>query len=262
MQAAEPGPGEARRGGGRRLGARQGGRRRQPAAGPRSRCRASRWWRPWSAGQLVPGFLGALPEAQVRQWLGQLMQVAQQLGMPSAADAGGDQAGEAEPARTRRAGRMAGAGVPGPGAGRGAGGHGTRRPRRCGRRLRADARGRSRSPVAAQGLAQVNLFRAELLVRRGEYDRGQQPRQWTRRAARRPRPGQRPGRRPRPALDGPADSDEDFDRLIGTVIGLGDDLPPEDPGRKPLVDPLRPCFPTRATRAVGQARRRLASALF
>src|SRR5215475_4580126 len=28
-------------------------------------------------GQLVPGFLGALPEAQVRQWLGQLMQVAQ-----------------------------------------------------------------------------------------------------------------------------------------------------------------------------------------
>ena len=48
-------------------------------------------------GQLVPGFLGALPEAQVRQWLGQLMQVAQQLGMPSAADAGGDQAGEAGP---------------------------------------------------------------------------------------------------------------------------------------------------------------------
>src|SRR5215468_9654015 len=48
-------------------------------------------------GQLVPGFLGALPEAQVRQWLGQLMQVAQQLGMPSAADAGGAQAGEAGP---------------------------------------------------------------------------------------------------------------------------------------------------------------------
>ena len=48
-------------------------------------------------GQLVPGFLGALPEAQVRQWLGQLMQVAQQVGMPSAADAGGDQAGEAGP---------------------------------------------------------------------------------------------------------------------------------------------------------------------
>jgi putative thioredoxin len=33
-------------------------------------------------GQLVPGFLGALPEAQVRQWLGQLLQVARQLGLP------------------------------------------------------------------------------------------------------------------------------------------------------------------------------------
>src|SRR5215468_8988801 len=48
-------------------------------------------------GQLVPGFLGALPEAQVRQWLGQVLQVANQLGMPSAADAGGAQAGEAGP---------------------------------------------------------------------------------------------------------------------------------------------------------------------
>jgi putative thioredoxin len=31
-------------------------------------------------GQVVDGFLGAMPEAQVRQWIGQLMQVAQQLG--------------------------------------------------------------------------------------------------------------------------------------------------------------------------------------
>src|SRR6516162_8603863 len=35
-------------------------------------------------GQLVPGFLGALPEAQVRQWLGQVLEVAQQLGLPGA----------------------------------------------------------------------------------------------------------------------------------------------------------------------------------
>src|SRR2546421_11835656 len=35
-------------------------------------------------GQLVPGFLGALPEAQVRQWLGQVLQVAQQIGLPGA----------------------------------------------------------------------------------------------------------------------------------------------------------------------------------
>jgi thioredoxin len=37
-------------------------------------------------GQLVPGFLGALPEAQVRQWLGQVLQVAQQLGLPGTGD--------------------------------------------------------------------------------------------------------------------------------------------------------------------------------
>jgi putative thioredoxin len=37
-------------------------------------------------GQLVPGFLGALPEAQVRQWLSQVLQVAQQIGLPEAAD--------------------------------------------------------------------------------------------------------------------------------------------------------------------------------
>ena len=33
-------------------------------------------------GQLVPGFLGALPESEVREWIGQVMQVAEQLGLP------------------------------------------------------------------------------------------------------------------------------------------------------------------------------------
>ena len=37
-------------------------------------------------GQLVPGFLGALPEAQVRQWLSQVLQVAEQIGLPGAGD--------------------------------------------------------------------------------------------------------------------------------------------------------------------------------
>jgi putative thioredoxin len=49
------------------------------------------------AGQLVPGFLGALPEAQVRQWLGQVMQVAEQLGLPAADGDGGTGEGEDEP---------------------------------------------------------------------------------------------------------------------------------------------------------------------
>ena len=34
------------------------------------------------AGQVVDGFLGALPEANVREWIGQIMQVAAQLGLP------------------------------------------------------------------------------------------------------------------------------------------------------------------------------------
>ena len=39
-------------------------------------------------GQLVDAFLGALPEAQVRQWLGQILAVAQQLGLPGAQNGG------------------------------------------------------------------------------------------------------------------------------------------------------------------------------
>jgi putative thioredoxin len=39
-------------------------------------------------GQLVPGFLGALPEAQVRQWLTQVLQVADQIGLSGAGDDG------------------------------------------------------------------------------------------------------------------------------------------------------------------------------
>lgn len=38
-------------------------------------------------GQLVDGFLGALPEAQVRQWIDQILQVADQVGMPPRARA-------------------------------------------------------------------------------------------------------------------------------------------------------------------------------
>src|SRR5690348_8491704 len=46
-------------------------------------------------GQLVPGFLGALPEGQVRQWLSQVLQVAQQLGLPGASDQPGAPEGDA-----------------------------------------------------------------------------------------------------------------------------------------------------------------------
>jgi putative thioredoxin len=50
------------------------------------------------AGQVVDGFMGALPEANVREWLGQIMQVAGQLGLPgpgpAATGADGQAAGQ------------------------------------------------------------------------------------------------------------------------------------------------------------------------
>ena len=39
-------------------------------------------------GQLVDGFLGAMPEAEVRQWIGQVLAVAEKMGLPPAAEPG------------------------------------------------------------------------------------------------------------------------------------------------------------------------------
>jgi len=41
-------------------------------------------------GQLVDGFLGAMPEAQVRQWIGQVLAVAEKMGIQLAAPAAAD----------------------------------------------------------------------------------------------------------------------------------------------------------------------------
>jgi putative thioredoxin len=80
------------------------------------------------AGQVVDGFLGALPETNVREWIAQIMQVAEQLGLPGAAgetaaadesagpEEGEDQAG-ARPAGGPQAAARQPAG-PGPGPGR------------------------------------------------------------------------------------------------------------------------------------------------
>ncbi|HEY7362156.1 MAG TPA: tetratricopeptide repeat protein [Streptosporangiaceae bacterium] len=182
-------------------------------------------------GQLVPGFLGALPEAQVRQWLGQLMQAAQQLGMPPAA--AGDQAGPD-------------AGPQAPDAAAGGGMY--RDPGLVEAQQameRGDLDGAAAAfeqmleadpghPIAAQGLAQVNLFR-----RVNSYDEA---------AARREAAGH--------PDDVDAQSkvadldlangrvDDAFDRLLGVVrrtsgedrdqarrhlIGLFDIFPPGDP---------------------------------
>ena len=47
------------------------------------------------AGQMVDGFLGAMPESQVRQWITQVLAVAEQVGLSVAGGAPGQQAGPA-----------------------------------------------------------------------------------------------------------------------------------------------------------------------
>jgi len=65
-------------------------------------------------GQLVDGFLGAMPEAQVRQWIGQVLEVAEKMGMELAGNGADGEAGQQEPAG--RAGAAGGRATPaGPG---------------------------------------------------------------------------------------------------------------------------------------------------
>src|SRR5215475_3031973 len=63
-------------------------------------------------GQLVDGFLGALPEPQVRQWINQILQVADQLGMPARVRAEAPATGAPRQPDTDQAGD----GAPGPAA--------------------------------------------------------------------------------------------------------------------------------------------------
>ena len=100
------------------------------------------------AGQAMPLFLGALPESEVRAAIAQVMQVAEQMGLP----------GAGRRRARRRAGRGARRGRPGAGGDRhgpgrrirrrgirrGAAGHGARRPGRRGSGVREGARVRAR----------------------------------------------------------------------------------------------------------------------
>ncbi|HEY7012377.1 MAG TPA: tetratricopeptide repeat protein [Streptosporangiaceae bacterium] len=79
-------------------------------------------------GQVVDGFLGAQPEANVREWLGQILQVAQQLGLPGQGAGGAgddeqdeDQAGGAQDEADAQAAGARGPDQAGPGPGPDAG---------------------------------------------------------------------------------------------------------------------------------------------
>ena len=213
-------------------------------------------------GQLVDGFLGAMPEAQVRQWIGQVLAVAEKMGM-QLADGGTDQDTEADeepkPARTpadaggarchRRPCR--GPGRPRRALGRPAAGAPPMPPAYAEARAameRGDLDGAAKAfeqelaadpgdPVAKTGLAQVNLIR-----RVSSYDQAQ-----ARRDA-----AEHPG--DVAAQIRVADIDlasgrveEAFDRLLGVIrrtsgeereqarahlVSLFEILPPRDPQRQ------------------------------
>jgi putative thioredoxin len=186
-------------------------------------------------GQMVDAFLGAMPEAQVRQWLTQVLAVAEQLGVQSADAAAADQIGpeaEAVPpayaeaqAAMERGDMDAAASV-----------------------LEKALAETPSDPVAKSWLAQVNLIR-----RVGTYD-------------------QAGARRAAAASPGDVDAqirvadielaagrpEEAFDRLLG-VIGrtFGDD---RDKARRHLID-LFEIFPP-GDPQVSKARSRLTSLLF
>jgi putative thioredoxin len=212
-------------------------------------------------GQVVDGFLGAMPEAQVRQWIGQVMQVADQLGLPQGAagtDAGPDDGPDDGP-------EAAGPGGPGgyPPGMRGGPGPGDPAEPAFEEAQQAMERGdldgaaaafervlaaSPGHPVAALGLAQVDLIR-----RVNSYDQAQVRRD----AAENPDDVEAQGR--------VADIDlatgrieEAFDRLLGTVRRTsGED---RDRARRHLIS-LFEIFPPRDPR-VAKARSTLSTLLF
>jgi putative thioredoxin len=187
-------------------------------------------------GQLADGFLGAMPEAQVRQWIGQVLAVAEKMGMQLAAPAdgaGGPEDAAASTAAARDTGVPPEPGTP---------------PAYAEARAameRGDLDGAAKAfeqelaanpadPVAKTGLAQVNLIR-----RVTSYDQAK-----ARRDA-----AERPGDVEAQARVADIDMasgriEEAFNRLLGVVrrtsgeerdqarvhlVGLFELLPPNDP---------------------------------
>jgi len=182
-------------------------------------------------GQLVDGFLGAMPEAQVRQWIGQVLAAAEKMGMQVAAPA--DAADGVQDDADDRLPGEAGVGIPPAYAD----------ARAAMERGDLDAAAAAfeqelaanpADPVAKTGLAQVNLIR-----RVSSYDQAK-----ARRDA-----AERPGDVEAQARVADIDMatgriEEAFNRLLGVVrrtsgeerdqarvhlVGLFELLPPNDP---------------------------------
>ena len=177
-------------------------------------------------GQLVDGFLGALPEAQVRQWLSQVLGVAEKLGLVPPGSAG-ESAGPDEDEDNGQGGLQAAFAEARDAMERGD-------LDAAASAFETELAASPNDPVAKAGLAQVNLIR-----RVSSYDQARVRRD----AAGRPADVQ--------AQIAVADIDlaagrieEAFDRLLGVIrrtsgedrdqarlhlVGLFDILPPRDP---------------------------------
>jgi putative thioredoxin len=214
-----------------------------------------------AGGQVVDGFLGAMPEAQVRQWIGQVMQVAGQMGMPAGGGAGpGGETADGQPVAQPADGQPGPGRVPGMRGGPGEGMMADPAFEEAQQAMeREDLDGAAvafqkvlanspGNPAAAMGLAQVNLIR-----RVSGYDQAE-----VRRAA-----AEDPS--DVGAQSGVADIEvatgrieEGFDRLLGTIRRTsGDD---RNQARVHLVS-LFDVFPPGDPR-VAKARATLSSLLF
>ena len=208
-------------------------------------------------GQLVDGFLGAMPEAQVRQWIGQVLAVAEKMGVELAgAGAAGSEANQDAEADTDGSGAAevpgARAGSTGPAGPTGPGGYGAGAPpvppayaEARAAMERGDLDGAAQAfeqelaanpgdPVAKTGLAQVNLIR-----RVSSYDQAKARRE----AAE--HPGDVAAQTRVADIDlASGRVEEAFDRLLGVVrrtsgeereqarkhlVSLFEILPPRDP---------------------------------
>jgi putative thioredoxin len=201
-------------------------------------------------GQLVDGFLGALPEAQVKQWISQVVAAAEQI----AAGAGGPVADDAEQAPGPAGASQPGPagppppGRPGPGGPMGPGGPDPSNPafaeaqeamQRGDMDAAADAFRRVLSASPADPVAKVGLARVELFRRLDSYDEAKVRRE----AAEHPDDVEAQSRVA--DIDVSAGQiEEAFDRLLGVVrrtsggqrdearrqlIGLFEIFPPQDP---------------------------------
>ncbi len=193
-------------------------------------------------GQLVDGFLGAMPEAQVRQWISQVLEVAEKMGIQLTGPAAGEADADASGDDTGTSATAAAEGRPGvPPAPAAPPAYAEARAAMergdldgAARAFEAELAQSPGDPIAKTGLAQVNLIR-----RVSSYDQARARKD----AAEHPDDVQAQSR--------VADIDlasgkieEAFDRLLGVVrrtsgtereqarvhlVGLFEILPPRDP---------------------------------